>query len=64
MKDVILEARKAKDLTQQALAERLGVTQATVCLWETGKCLPSVPTIQKLSEVLEVPIENFFKTEA
>jgi len=63
MKDVILEGRRAKGLTQKALADIVGVKQSTVCLWETGQCKPSVPTIKKLSEALEVPIEDFFKEE-
>ena len=64
MKEVILAGRREKGLTQQALADLVGVKQSTVCLWETGQCNPSVPTIKKLSEVLDIPIEDFFKTEA
>ena len=65
MKDVILEARKAKGMSQQELADLVGVTQPTVCLWETGKCLPSVPVIRQLSRALDVPVERFFSdTEA
>ncbi|MBO4681895.1 MAG: helix-turn-helix transcriptional regulator, partial [Clostridiales bacterium] len=36
----IAECRKAKGLTQAALAEKLGITDRAVSKWETGKSLP------------------------
>lgn len=33
---IILRARRAKGLTQEALAEQIGVSAAAVCKWETG----------------------------
>ena len=41
--DLIKEKRKALDMTQNDLAERVGVTKATVSRWESGD-------IQKLKE--------------
>lgn len=33
----ISELRKEKELTQEQLGERLGVTQKSISRWETGK---------------------------
>ncbi len=32
--------RKQKNLTQEQLAEKLGVSNKTISKWETGKCMP------------------------
>lgn len=34
--------RKNKGLTQEQLAERLGVTNKTISRWETGKYMPDL----------------------
>ena len=34
--------RKGQKLTQEQLAEKLGVTDKSVSRWENGKCLPGV----------------------
>ena len=36
----LAKKRKEKNMTQAALAERLGVTNKTISKWETGKCMP------------------------
>ena len=38
----ILELRKAKNVTQEALAAELGVTAAAVSKWENGYTLPDI----------------------
>lgn len=53
--------RRNKDLTQEQLAERVGISVDFVSLIERGLSAPSFDTIQKMSEVLEVPVEEFFK---
>ena len=40
----IASARKEKGMTQEMLAEQLGVTRQAVARWETGKALPAQPT--------------------
>jgi putative transcriptional regulator len=46
------EARTAAGLTQQQLADRLGVDQAVIARWETGVQEPRVRAAVRLSEVL------------
>lgn len=55
------KVRRSKDLTQEQLAELVGISVDFVSLIERGLSSPSFETIQKLSEVLEVPVEEFFK---
>lgn len=50
--------RKEKNLTQEALGERLGVTNKTVSRWETGTYLPPVEALKELSELFGVTINE------
>ena len=51
--------RKQKNLTQEQLAEKLGVSNKTISKWETGKCMPDYSIVKSLCEELtsmkEVP---------
>lgn len=53
--------RQSKGLTQQELAERVGVTRQTILFIEKGKYTPSVAVALTLAEVLEVPVEDLFQ---
>lgn len=53
--------RRNKDLTQEQLAELVGISVDFVSLIERGLSSPSFATIQRMSEVLEVSVEEFFK---
>lgn len=52
----ICEQRKSKGMTQQELAERIGVTNKAVSRWETGKGFPDVSVLVSLAEVLDVSV--------
>lgn len=52
--------RTLRGLSQERLAELVDVSTKTVGLWETGKSFIEFPKLQKLAEVLEVEIEEFF----
>ena len=56
----ISEVRKLKKMTQKELAERLNVSDKVISKWETGKSLPDVETMLKLSEVLDVSISELY----
>ena len=49
--------RKQKNLTQEQLAEKLGVSNKAISKWETGKCMPDYSIIKSLCEELEVTVE-------
>lgn len=48
----IAAARKGKGLTQAQLAELMGVDQAHISRWESGKVAPSAENLEKLSKLL------------
>lgn len=52
--------RKAKHLTQDALAEMVGLSSEMISKIERGIAAPSFATVEKLSDVLQVPEVAFF----
>lgn len=48
--------RKKKNLTQEQLAEKLGVNNRTVSRWENGNYMPDLAILIPLSEVLNISI--------
>ena len=54
----IASARKEKGMTQEMLAEQLGVTRQAVARWETGKALPGTANLFMLRELLGIPPEE------
>lgn len=54
----IAKARKDKGLTQQALAEAVGLTQGAVAHWESGRRQPPVAMLRKIAEALRVPVAD------
>lgn len=55
--------RRGMDMTQQSLAERIGVNASYIGPLEKGLKCPSIAVLQKLSEVLQQPIFSFFLDE-
>ena len=53
--------RKQKNLTQEQLAEKLGVSNKTISKWETGKCMPDYSIVKSLCEELEVTVAEWSK---
>jgi transcriptional regulator with XRE-family HTH domain len=51
--------RTVAKLSQQEIADKLNVRQATYSNWEKGETKPSLDHIIKLSEVLNVPVQEF-----
>ena len=50
----IVEARKANNLTQEQLAELMGVTRQSISRWEQNVAYPEVEKILRLSDILNV----------
>lgn len=59
----IAEKRRALNLTQEQLAEKLGVSNKTISKWENGKCMPDYSVIQKLCEALHVTLAELMDGE-
>ena len=54
-------ARVKKGLTQRQLADMIEVRRQTLSNIEVGVARPSIPTANKLGEVLELDWADFFK---
>ena len=50
--------RKKNDLTQEALADRLGVTYQSISRWENGNTYPDLELIPAIAEVLAVTVDE------
>lgn len=55
--------REAKDMTQQQLAQEIGVTAKAVSKWETAKGLPDISLIEPLSRSLGVSVMELMSGE-
>lgn len=55
--DVILTLRRAADMTQEELADELGVTQVALSRWENNLRKPDSESLEKLSAALGVTAE-------
>lgn len=56
-------ARKQKGLSQAALGKLLGVQAQTIGRWETGKSEPNLETINKLCEILNIPLYSLISKD-
>ena len=56
----IRELRKNRGMTQDQLAEYLGIEQKHVSLIEHGKSYPSLDRLERISEALQVPLPSLF----
>lgn len=57
LKDRVFRARKAKGLSQEDLAEVVGVSRQAVSKWETGEAMPDMEKLIALCRALELDIE-------
>ncbi|MBO5502157.1 MAG: helix-turn-helix transcriptional regulator, partial [Clostridia bacterium] len=57
----IRERRKAAGLTQEKLAEQLGVSAKAVSKWENAMCLPDVSLYEPLCQQLGITIGQLFQ---
>ena len=56
----IQQIRKNKSITQEKLAEIIGIEVPSMSNLETGKYAPSIETLQKLSQALGVKLWEFY----
>ena len=61
--DRLRELREERNLSMRALARLSGLSANALSMIERGKSTPSVSTLYKLAEAMEVPITCFFRTE-
>ena len=58
----IADKRKERNLTQEQLAEKLGVTNRAISNWENGKNMPDLSLFKPLCDELDISINDLFIT--
>lgn len=56
----LFKARKRSGLSQEEVADKLGVSRQTVSKWENGETLPDILQSKKLSSLFHMTIDGFF----
>ena len=53
----IKKIRESRGMLQYELANRMGVKQASVSAWESGKAMPCAENLLKLADILECTVD-------
>ncbi len=61
--DNLLQMRKMKGLTQEEIAEKVGVTRQAVAKWEAGETVPDLDKCKILAEIFEVSLDDLANYE-
>ena len=56
----IREIRKARNLTQEQLAEKIDIGTPNISYFETGKFSPSIETLEKIAKALNVEVYELY----
>lgn len=59
----LVQLRKKRGLTQQQIADEIGVNRGSYSNWEKGKREPSFENLIKLADLLEVSLDWLFGRE-
>lgn len=59
----LIQLRKARGLSQEALAEQLGVSRQAVSRWELGETTPDLANLKQLSELYGVSADYLIHDE-
>ena len=57
------ELRKEKGITQEQMADELGVSGRTISRWETGSNMPDISLLVEIAEFFDVSIPEIIKGE-
>lgn len=63
MKNTLKVQRAILELTQEDLANKIGVSRQTINSIEKNRYVPSTVLALKLSAIFKIPVNNFFKLE-
>lgn len=64
IRNILIELRKEKGLTQTEVGEAVGKSLTAVASWEQGLSLPDLSTLYKLSKFYDKPIAYMFGEES
>jgi transcriptional regulator with XRE-family HTH domain len=57
----IFELRKANGMSQEQLAEKIGVSRQSISRWESGESVPEIERLVEMSKVFEVSTDYLLK---
>lgn len=60
----LFQARKKKGLSQEAVAEKLGVNRQTISKWETDETLPDIRQAKKLAVLYGLTLDELIEFDA
>lgn len=59
----IKTVRESKNLTQQYIANELGISRTSVAMWESGEAMPRADKLPELARILGCTIDELFAEE-
>jgi AbrB family looped-hinge helix DNA binding protein len=62
-KDNLVQMRKINQLTQEDIAEKLGVTRQSVAKWEAGESIPDLDKCKQLADIFGVSLDDLANYE-
>ena len=57
------QLRKAQNMTQEQVAEKIGVSSRTISRWETGEYMPDISILVDIAEMYEVDVREIIDGE-
>ncbi|MBR0139717.1 MAG: helix-turn-helix domain-containing protein [Firmicutes bacterium] len=63
LKDNLVMLRKLNSLSQEQIAEMIGISRQAYAKWESGATVPDVERASRLAEVYGVSLDSLMKTE-
>ncbi|MCR5475389.1 MAG: helix-turn-helix transcriptional regulator [Lachnospiraceae bacterium] len=61
--DNLISLRKMRHMTQEDIAEKLGVTRQAVAKWEAGETIPDLDKCRTMAELFEVSLDDLANYE-
>ena len=59
----LFDARKKKGLSQEEVAEKLGVSRQTISKWETDETVPDIYQAKKLAKIYGLSLDELIDTD-
>jgi len=64
LQDNLISLRKLKKMSQEDLAEQIGVTRQTISKYETGEAVPDIEKCKQLADIFEVSLDDLVNYES
>ena len=61
--DNLAQLRKLNDMTQEELAEKVGVTRQSIAKWESGESIPDLERSKAIADVFGVSLDDLVNYE-